>query len=180
MQTPNSSSCEQTHDQEKNHIHCLQTEEGLAFSNDDKEKIITDHFRQHLGTTIGRPATFNWSSLGYQARELSSLEEPFSQQEIKGTIDSMPPDKAPSPDGFTGIFFKDCWEIIKDDLTAAFNQLHNLNAQGFDLLNSVDIYFPPPQEVGCHQSWRLPANKSNSQYRKNILKIVGQQTCSSP
>ena len=62
----------------KNYIHCLQTEEGLAFTHDDKEKIITDHFRQHLGTTIGRPATFNWSSLGYQAHDLSSLEEPFS------------------------------------------------------------------------------------------------------
>ena len=64
----------------KNYIHCLQTEEGLAFTHDDKEKIITDHFLQHLGTTIGRPATFNWSSLGYQAHDLSSLEEPFSQQ----------------------------------------------------------------------------------------------------
>ena len=127
----------------KNYIHYLQTEEGLAFSHDDKEKIITDHFRQHLGTTIGRPATFNWSSLGYQAHDLSSLEEPFSQQEIKDTIDSMPMDKAPGPDGFTGIFFKECWEIIKDDLTAAFNQLHNLNAQGFDFIKLGQFFLLP-------------------------------------
>jgi hypothetical protein len=52
----------------------------------------------------------------------------------------MPSDKAPGPDGFTGIFFKECWEIIKFDLTAAFNQLHNLNAQHLNLLNSVNIW----------------------------------------
>jgi len=63
----------------------------------------------------------------------------------------MPTDKAPGLDGFTGIFFKECWEIIKDDLTAAFNQLHNLNAQGFDFIK-LGQFFPPPQEVGCHQS----------------------------
>jgi len=55
----------------------------------------------------------------------------------------MPGDKAPEPDGFTGLFFKECWEIIEYDLTAAFNQLYNMNAQGFDLLNSANIFLLP-------------------------------------
>ena len=52
-------------------------------------------------------------------------------------------DKAPGPDGFTGLFFKECWEIIKHDLTAAFNQLYNMNVQGFELLNSANIFLLP-------------------------------------
>ena len=55
----------------------------------------------------------------------------------------MPGDKAPGPGGFTRAFFKACWEIIKDDLTEAFNSLLTLNSQGFDLLNSADILLPP-------------------------------------
>ena len=124
----------------KNYIHCLQTDDDIAFSHDDKEKIITEHFLKHLGTTTVRPATFHWEALGYQPHDLSSLEAPFSQDEIKDTIQSMPGDKAPGPDGFTGLFFKECWEIIKHDLTATFNQLYNMNAQGFDLLNSANIF----------------------------------------
>ena len=40
----------------------------------------------------------------------------------------MPSDKALGPDGFTGAFFKACWEIIKDDVMAAMNSLFTLNA----------------------------------------------------
>jgi hypothetical protein len=43
----------------------------------------------------------------------------------------MPSDKAPGPDGFTGAFFKSCWEIIKDDIMAVVNSLFAMNSQGF-------------------------------------------------
>jgi spermidine synthase len=59
------------------------------------------------------------------------LELPFTQEEVKDTIDSMPPDKAPGPDGFTGAFFKSCREIIKDDIMAVVNSLFAMNSQGF-------------------------------------------------
>jgi hypothetical protein len=55
----------------------------------------------------------------------------------------MPSDKAPGPDGFTGAFFKACWGIIKDDVTAAINSLFTLNAQGFEWLNSACIVLLP-------------------------------------
>jgi hypothetical protein len=81
--------------------------------------------------------------LGYQQHDLSALEIPFTQEEIKSTIDSMPGDKAPGPDGFTRAFFKHCWDIIQQDLTSALNQLYNMNSQHLDLLNSANIILIP-------------------------------------
>jgi hypothetical protein len=52
------------------------------------------------------------------------LKLPFTQDEVKDTIDSTLSDKAPGPDGFTGAFFKASWEIIKDDIMAAINSLY--------------------------------------------------------
>ena len=75
---------------------------------EDKEEVISDYFQNHLGTMVPRPATFLWSALGYNPHDLSELEAPFTQDEIKETIHSMPGDKAPSLDGFTGAFFKSC------------------------------------------------------------------------
>ncbi|XP_026410372.1 uncharacterized protein LOC113305566 [Papaver somniferum] len=40
-------------------------------------------------------------------------------EEIKETIFEMDPDGAPSPDGFSGAFYKNCWEIIQMDLKEA-------------------------------------------------------------
>ena len=62
----------------------------------------------------------------------------------------MPSDKAPGPDGFTGAFFKACWEIIKDDVMAAMNSLFALNAQGFEWLNSACIILV---KNGCNKSY---------------------------
>jgi hypothetical protein len=105
----------------KNYIQCLQRGNDILFAQEEKEKEVTQHFRQHLGSTVHRPFAFNWTALGYQHRDLSALETSFTPEEIKSTIDSLPGDKAPGMDGFTGAFFKNCWDIIQHDLTSAIN-----------------------------------------------------------
>jgi hypothetical protein len=74
--------------------------------------------------------------------DLAELEAPFTHEEIRDTINSLPSDKAPGPDGFTGKFFKVCWEIIKD-VAATLNSLFTMNSQDFDLLNSANIVLLP-------------------------------------
>ena len=127
----------------KNYIHCLHTEGGVGVTHGDKEKVIADYFSGHLGSVTQRSSTFNWVALGYVPRDLSMLEAPFTQEEIKDTITSIPSDKAPGPDGFTGAFFKTCWDIVQEDITAALNSLFMLNSQGFELLNSANIILLP-------------------------------------
>lgn len=36
-------------------------------------------------------------------------------------IKELPNDKAPGPDGFTGIFYKLAWDVIKPEIMNAFN-----------------------------------------------------------
>jgi exonuclease III len=127
----------------KNYIHCLHTDEGMVFAHEDKEKVIQDYFSSHIGSPMPRQSSLDWHSLGYTPRDLSDLELPFTMEEVKSIIDSMPPDKAPGPDGFTGAFFKASWEIIKFDIMAALNSLYAMNSQSFHLLNSANIVLLP-------------------------------------
>jgi hypothetical protein len=90
--------------------------------------VIQDYFNNHIGAVVPRSTTINWQSVGYTPRDLSDLEVPFSQEEVQNTINSMPSDKASGPNGFTGAFFKACWETISDDVMAAINSLFSMNA----------------------------------------------------
>jgi retron-type reverse transcriptase len=49
-------------------------------------------------------------------------------------IKKMPPDKAPGPDGFNGLFLKKCWPIVKEEFykLAADFQKGNLNLQNIN------------------------------------------------
>ncbi|XP_026430512.1 uncharacterized protein LOC113327547 [Papaver somniferum] len=47
------------------------------------------------------------------------LDEIFSIEEIKKTVFDMDPESSPGPDGFSGFFYRSCWEIIQQDLLAA-------------------------------------------------------------
>jgi hypothetical protein len=65
------------------------------------------------------------------------LDLPFSEQEITNTIKELPNEKSPGLDGFIGLFFKECWEIIKVDILATVDQFYNLNHQGLQFLNQA-------------------------------------------
>jgi hypothetical protein len=48
------------------------------------------------------------------------LDAPFSEEEIKAAIDDLPAKKALGLGGFTGMFNRTCWEVIKPELIVAF------------------------------------------------------------
>ena len=86
----------------------------------------------------------------------------------------MPSDKALGPDGFTGIFFKECWEIIKFDFIAAFNQLHNLNAQHLSLLNSANNILIPKKMEAKHVGDYRPISLIHS-FTKIFAKLLANR-----
>lgn len=47
------------------------------------------------------------------------LVKEVTAEEIRNVLFSMPSNKSPGPDGYTCEFFKDTWEIVGQDFTAA-------------------------------------------------------------
>ena len=76
-----------------------------------------------------RTRDFNWDGLQLQNVNSTSLDDPFFEQEILHAIKQLPSDKAPGPDGFTGLFFKSCWNIIKQDVVVAVNSFAACDVQ---------------------------------------------------
>jgi len=52
----------------------------------------------------------------------NSLTKPVNKVKVLAALNSMKPYKAPDPDGFQCIFFKQYWHIIGDDI---FNLVHS-------------------------------------------------------
>jgi hypothetical protein len=124
-------------------IQSLHTNEGIAITQDDKEKELHSHFQGHLGTVPPRTEGIDWAGLGYQPHDLSALEADFDDEEIKGVVFSLPSIKAPGPDGFIGAFFKACWETIKHDILAAIRLMSLGGGSYLNLINTANIILIP-------------------------------------
>jgi hypothetical protein len=116
---------------------------GWVTDQNAKEEIVSNHFQSIMGTRFERTHDFNWEELNLPTVDLHSLGDPFTEEEVKNAIDQMPRDKAPSPDGYTGAFFKSCWGIIKEDLMCAILLFGDLNVQNFHWINSTNISLLP-------------------------------------
>lgn len=97
----------------KNFIHKLENNDAWAFTHRDKQQIINQHFESIMKEPTARTTDFNWSLLQTPTLDLSTLDRPFTEEEVLQAINSPPMDKAPGPDGFTGLFFKHCWGITR-------------------------------------------------------------------
>lgn len=71
------------------------------------------------------------------------LEQTFSEEEVWEAIRSVPSEKAPGQYGFTGLFYKKCWDIIKGDVMAVMNRLFLLDGSNFHAINQTLITLIP-------------------------------------
>ena len=92
----------------------LEVGDQLAVTQEAKHDAVLNFFENVLGTAKGRDYTIDLSEIGVQQHNLSSLDAPFTE-DVWVTIKDMPLDKAPGLDGFTGRFYKSCWNNIKGD-----------------------------------------------------------------
>ncbi|KAJ1259499.1 hypothetical protein BS78_10G160700 [Paspalum vaginatum] len=89
----------------KNFIQQLRKDHGWAISHEEKAATILEHFNKIMGRPLPRRHDLNWEELNLPTQDLSVLDAPFVEEEIKNAILQMPGDKAPRQDGFTGVFF---------------------------------------------------------------------------
>ena len=109
--------------------------------------------RDFYSCLMGAPARLQ-SSLKLQQLNLHSLppdlanglEATFTDTEVKQVIMEMPSDRAPGTDGFSGLFYKVCWDIIGKDFMAVMHELHRSNFNSVGRLNSSIITLLPKKE----------------------------------
>jgi hypothetical protein len=92
-----------------NYISCLRTDDDrLLCDHDEKAFVIWHSFKERVGQSLEPSMLFNLSEIVHPNSDIdfSSLEAPFSTEEIDGIVKNMPSDKSPGPDGFNGVFLK--------------------------------------------------------------------------
>jgi hypothetical protein len=99
---------------------------------------------------------------------------PFSNEELKKVVMETPKEKASGPNGFIGLFFSHCWEIIKDDIATTVNQFYNLNQQGLQFLNQAFIVLIPKKENPQAMSDFRPISLTHS-FVKIITKMLANR-----
>jgi hypothetical protein len=130
-----------------------------------------------LGESLDREVTINLDELAIPSFDLSELDAPFSEDEVWRTISSLPSNKAPGPDGFTGKFYKVCWPIIKADLMAAISAVWSRKMGRLEMLNSAYITpLPKKEEATTIRDFR-PISLVHS-FAKLITKILANRLAS--
>lgn len=94
------------HCKRKNFIVRLCTEDRIATTHEDKVEVLLDFYSNLIGSREQREHTIDVNSLGITRHDLELLDAPISEEEVWNTVKSLPSDKAPGPDGFTGRFYK--------------------------------------------------------------------------
>lgn len=103
--------------------------------------------RRSLALHNPRPQRLNFQYLGIPSKDLSHIDVCFLEEEIWTTIWDMPMDISSGPDGFTGLFYKTVWPVIKQDNIHAFNALWSLDKRSLYFLNDAYIILLKKKKV---------------------------------
>ncbi|WVZ69147.1 LOW QUALITY PROTEIN: hypothetical protein U9M48_017983 [Paspalum notatum var. saurae] len=121
------------HKSRKSFIPELRVDGSQVLDPDRMAEALYNHYNIVLGQSFlrGHRLDFGLGSL------LRGLDHCFTEEEIWGIIREMPSEKAPGPDGFTGLFFKTTWSIIKEDVVNAVNAFWSLDYRSLYLVNDA-------------------------------------------
>jgi hypothetical protein len=90
------------------------------FSHKEKEHILSDYYRDILGNSVATQEFIDLEEVYPTQIDLSTLTQPFSEDEILNVLKLIPRDKSPGPDGFGSGFYQDFWSLIKLDILTLF------------------------------------------------------------
>jgi hypothetical protein len=136
--------------------------------------MVYNYFNDYIGSHVPRSCLLNLSVLGWQPRDLNHLDLPFTHEDIKNTIMKAPKEKALGPDGFIEPFFSHCWEIIKEDIVNAVNQIYSLNQHGMHFLIQAFVVLIPKKENSQAVSDFRPISLTHS-FAKIITKLLAKR-----
>lgn len=100
-------------------ISCIQSSDGVVFTEESEIAAEGVRFLKSLLSEESYIFNDNFASSIPQLitdEDNAMLMAPFFIQEVKNVVFSMSPNKAPSPNGFTALFFQKCWSFLGEDL----------------------------------------------------------------
>ena len=115
------------HRKRKNLVTKLKDGDNILTSHHEKAEVIDLFYSKLIGHTAERARSIDLEALGLPMYDLADLELPVSELEIWETVKTIPSNKAPGPDGFTGRLYKVCWNIIKKEVMNVVAALWNRN-----------------------------------------------------
>lgn len=130
----------------KNSITSLKVGDSVITGQENLSQVVDAFYANLLGTTPSREYMLNLDELTIPTVNLSHLDSPITEDEIWEVIKSMPADKAPGPDGFTGRFYSTCWHIIKGGLMRAVEAFSQGDTRGLGVINKALITLLPKKE----------------------------------
>ncbi|XP_026378346.1 uncharacterized protein LOC113272764 [Papaver somniferum] len=95
------------------------------------------------------------------AEDQHMLDSTPTAEEIKETTFSIDSDNSPGPDGYSGIFYKNCWDIIQNDFVAAIQFCWNRKFIPKGLNSSFLVLLPKCQGAKTAAQFR-PIGLSNA------------------
>ena len=114
-------------------------------------RMFWSEFKNRMGHAQGIQMGFDLENLLARVDGLEDLSKLFSDDEVDEFIKYLPLDRAPGPDGFTGLFLKKCWHILKADFLVLVKEFYEGKCN-LECLNTSFITLIPkklsPEFVG--------------------------------
>eukprot|EP00253_Pinus_taeda_P029738 PITA_29738 len=158
----------------RNNVNTILDIEGNRHSTQEAiRNAATKHYRDLLTEVKGAE---DYSDLlqhlpkGVTKEMNDNLSKQIEEEEIKGAIWSLHPDKAPEPDGFPICFYREFWTLIKKDLTKMIRWVQRKGKLG-GYTNSTFLSLIPKENWPSSFSRFRPISFCNSSY-KILTKIL--------
>jgi hypothetical protein len=108
-----------------NSIESLVVEGNTIVEADEIKNHIVEYYKNlYSEQYLWRPTVDDLSFLSIDDEEQSWMEREFEEGEVWEVVRNFKGDKAPGPDGFSLAFFQHCWEVLKVDIMAVFQEFH--------------------------------------------------------
>lgn len=130
----------------QNRIDSLNVQGAQVVADSAMADALYAYYNDVLGSNFKRSRRIDLQAIGVPSIFLTALEHMFTEEEVWSVIAELPNDKAPGPDGFTGLLYKKAWATIKPDILNAFNAFWLQDSRSFYHLN--DAYMILLKKVG--------------------------------